>query len=779
MNCRNIMLVLLGLLLVSGFGFSATIFVNGTDTQAPNCGGFDSRGYANYTTISDAISFASAGDQIIICKKDGGYFENIVVNKSLNITTPNNGSAATLYALNTKLPAINITANWTNISFLHISGAGVNEVVGAPPAGIRINASHINISNVNISNCTYGVYLDVTLEHVEFRDSTRPLYNYFYNNRVYNNSIGFYLAGNGTFVNNTVFDNWLYGFYINGTASYSTFINNTGYNYTEAGNTSGQLAGFQVEGASYLNFTNNTAYNNNVGFNISTSNYLNLSNNTGYNNTYYNFGFSGSSANLSHNNVTNISRGVGYQFDTRSNVSFAQNNYVWNRTAIGIDINISGGSAVTTYFNSIFNNLTTTNGSIFFDAAKELQIVVFSPSSSGALQDTTCADSASRNNCTRVTYYNKDYVNLTANSVAPSILLGLYYNTSTDATTSDLAIGRIGLYITSGSAWEHLGVDTLDTSRGTVRKVLTSPEVNTSSMTYGISNLILLSTSWVSSPSTTSTKSFTLSKEFDCNTGKLTVETGGVSYVDVSLVETSPIYVLISMETTTADGVEFTITQSGTYKLLAARSGYYSEQIVDMDLTLCSEPTPQTTPECTTDSDCLNSETCIGGSCAAVTGVCGYASDHEWVAYDCCMDSDCLSGYSCVSHECVSVVSELEQQAREALENANAKIAMAKAEGKDVSGAEAKYMEAELLFQGNDYESAVSVSTLSVSLIKDKPKASSVPPKTTTTTTTPTTPANQELPKQDMGGLILMLGAGVVLLVVLVGAYFVMKGKKK
>lgn len=56
--------------------------------------------------------------------------------------------------------------------------------------------------------------------------------------------------------------------------------------------------------------------------------------------------------------------------------------------------------------------------------------------------------------------------------------------------------------------------------------------------------------------------------------------------------------------------------------------------------------------ECTSDGGCASNKKCVGNMCVALTGECGYASDHRWVSYECCMDSACPSGWCRGDHTC-------------------------------------------------------------------------------------------------------------------------------
>jgi hypothetical protein len=57
---------------------------------------------------------------------------------------------------------------------------------------------------------------------------------------------------------------------------------------------------------------------------------------------------------------------------------------------------------------------------------------------------------------------------------------------------------------------------------------------------------------------------------------------------------------------------------------------------------------------CKQDSECMQSQLCIAGSCVDILGgECGYFSNHMFVQYRCCADSDCGTLMQCTDHACV------------------------------------------------------------------------------------------------------------------------------
>ncbi|MFH1222533.1 MAG: right-handed parallel beta-helix repeat-containing protein [Candidatus Micrarchaeota archaeon] len=97
---------------------------------------------------------------------------------------------------------------------------------------------------------------------------------------------------------------------------------------------------------------------------------------------------------------------------------------------------------------------------------------------------------------------------------------------------------------------------------------------------------------------------------------------------------------------------KFTLTQNGTYDLITSKSGYRLVDTGNFDYATCQkEPPPK---GCTSDADCSSDKYCAG-VCTPVTGTCGYASDHRWVAYTCCADGDCAGDEYCGNHDCKKV----------------------------------------------------------------------------------------------------------------------------
>jgi len=119
-------------------------------------------------------------------------------------------------------------------------------------------------------------------------------------------------------------------------------------------------------------------------------------------------------------------------------------------------------------------------------------------------------------------------------------------------------------------------------------------------------------------------------------------------------------YIKIGEQQTDKDGIAYlSISETGTYLLLAHKSGYRSFE-GSFYLSPCPQvPQPLPAPECLVDSDCADDELCENESCVNIRGICGYAANHEWMNYECCADSDCIPLQKCFNNACVNKTYDL------------------------------------------------------------------------------------------------------------------------
>lgn len=207
--CAN----LIGLIMISPEGevlaSAKTIIVDDNGTPGIDC---------NYTKIQWAIDNASIGDTVFV--KNGTYYENVVVNKSISLVGE-------------------------DIDTTIIDGEGSGDVV-------RITADWVNIAGFSVTNGEYGIYLYSSNNNVTNNNITmnknRGLYIYYSsnnnisNNNISNNHIGMSLV---SAPDNTIIENQI------------------------SGNSDGLLP-YLSNNASIIN--NNISMNDNYGLGISSSN---------------------------------------------------------------------------------------------------------------------------------------------------------------------------------------------------------------------------------------------------------------------------------------------------------------------------------------------------------------------------------------------------------------------------------------------------------------------------------------------------------------------------
>ena len=111
----------------------------------------DDDGTADYVSIQDAINASEVGDRIFV--NSGTYFENIVINKSIDLIGSNDvkiiGNHSGIYYI------VKFSSNWINMSNFNI----FNERTGSI-SGISIeNFENLSIKNCKITFCRRGILI--------------------------------------------------------------------------------------------------------------------------------------------------------------------------------------------------------------------------------------------------------------------------------------------------------------------------------------------------------------------------------------------------------------------------------------------------------------------------------------------------------------------------------------------------------------------------------------------------------------------------------------------
>ena len=109
-------------------------------------------GSADYTTIQEGIDAASDYDTVFVY--NGTYYENVVVNKTINFMGEDKSN--TVIDGGETGDVVHISADWINISGFTIRNGGH---IYWPDSGIHVCSNHNNISNNTIMNNARGIFL--------------------------------------------------------------------------------------------------------------------------------------------------------------------------------------------------------------------------------------------------------------------------------------------------------------------------------------------------------------------------------------------------------------------------------------------------------------------------------------------------------------------------------------------------------------------------------------------------------------------------------------------
>ncbi len=159
-----------------------TIIVDDDGTIGVDC---------NYTSIQRAIENASDGNIIFV--KNGTYYENVVVNKTINLKGEDRN--ATIIDGMGEDDVINLSANNIVVKNFTIRNSG-NEGYPSHDSGIKIKSVNNVIVNNLIINNTYGIYAHQGGNNI-------------YNNEI-KNYVSFFQCGSNTITNNSLSDMTFY-----------------------------------------------------------------------------------------------------------------------------------------------------------------------------------------------------------------------------------------------------------------------------------------------------------------------------------------------------------------------------------------------------------------------------------------------------------------------------------------------------------------------------------------------------------------------------------------
>jgi len=113
--------------------------ISGGSISSNNIIYVDDDGDADYTRIQDAIDNASDGDTVFVY--NGTYYENVVVNKTVDLTGEDRNSTIIEGRLYEYI--INISADWVNLSGFTILSDWEDE----PFRGVYLESNHTTITD--------------------------------------------------------------------------------------------------------------------------------------------------------------------------------------------------------------------------------------------------------------------------------------------------------------------------------------------------------------------------------------------------------------------------------------------------------------------------------------------------------------------------------------------------------------------------------------------------------------------------------------------------------
>jgi parallel beta-helix repeat protein len=191
-------------------------------------------GPGNYTTIQEGIDAANPGDTVFVYS--GIYYENVVVNKTINLTGEDRGN--TIIDGGGNKDVVYVTANWVNLTGFKIIGSG--STAWPRSAGLEINNVHnCSYFNNDFFSNTFGIVIYESTnnwimdnnasfnEHGIIFDNSHG--NYMNHNNITSNDeigINFASSSNNNLIGNKVSSNGDYGIVLT-YSLYITIINNS------------------------------------------------------------------------------------------------------------------------------------------------------------------------------------------------------------------------------------------------------------------------------------------------------------------------------------------------------------------------------------------------------------------------------------------------------------------------------------------------------------------------------------------------------------------------
>lgn len=278
---------------------------------------------ADYPTIQDAIDAAWPGDTIIV--DSGTYYENVVVNKKVNLLGYDTGSGMPIvdgggFASSC---AVNITADGAQLQGFNVTHAIY---------GINVYANFTWVSGNIVTSRSDGISLFSANDSVVTANTVHNVAN----------AIGVGYANNTTVIGNTI-DNANMGVEIilsNNTDLTSNTVRNSGN-------------GILLVGTNFTPVTGNTISNNTYGLTSLGSSFISITSNLANNNSAVGIGFANTYFSTVIGNIANQNNFSGIIVSSSSNVNVSGNTANEN-TVFGLTIYNSTLNAFSN--NTICNN---------------------------------------------------------------------------------------------------------------------------------------------------------------------------------------------------------------------------------------------------------------------------------------------------------------------------------------------------------------------------------------------------------------------------------------
>ena len=343
-----------------------------------------------YPTIQQAIDNATAGDTIIV--RDGVYYENVVVDKSLTLKSEN-GSAYT--TINSNGNVVRITADNVTIEGFTITGDGE-----WPGAGLKISSYRNTITSNNISNNHDGIKL--------------------------------YSSSHNAITSNNISSNNDEGIEFHSSSHNAITSNNVSNNY----------GGILLDSSSNNNITSNNISNNCVGISLDSSSNNNITSNNISSNDCHGISLYSSS----HNSITSNNISSNNYDGIRLYYSTTNNNITGNTfTNDGLRVYDS-------YQNTVVNNTVNGKPLVYLENESDVEVTDAGQVILVNCNNFTVKNLNLSNTDVGVVLLNTNNSEIVSNNISNNWDgIYLYSSSNNSITSNNISNNREGIYLRSSS----------------------------------------------------------------------------------------------------------------------------------------------------------------------------------------------------------------------------------------------------------------------------------------------------------------------------------------